>query len=346
MYESYYGLREKPFRLNPDPAFFFGSKGHRRALAYLEYGMHQGEGFIVVTGEIGAGKTTLLRTLLQKVPPGAIVPAQIVSTQVDADDLLRLVASAFGISGINGDKAGLLHRLEQHFTSLHERGKRPLLIVDEAQNLSQRAVEELRMLSNFQVGNASLVQSFLVGQPEFRRIIESTEMRQLRQRVIASYHLGPLSRNEVRQYIEHRLRHVGWDGRPKIEDGAFEAAYRCTGGIPRRINTLFDRALLAGYLNEKLDITSADIDEVNAEMLSEIGTVDPVDTASAPVSSSAPIDGIMRMPAMAGPGVEQSLGRISEQLEAIHVTTRLLYRAYKEHSMGSMPSDRDQTPKS
>jgi putative secretion ATPase (PEP-CTERM system associated) len=245
MYQDYFGLSAKPFQLNPDPDFFFGSRGHKRALAYLEYGLHQGEGFIVITGEVGAGKTTLVRGLLRQIKNDAIVPVQIVSTQVDSDDLLRLVAAAFGLESAGIDKSTLLTRLQQHFEGLNAEGRRALLIVDEAQNLTQSAVEELRMLSNFQIGTRSLVQSFLVGQPEFRCIMQRPEMQQLKQRVIASYHLGPLDAEETRSYIEHRLHHVGWQADPRFDDGAFERIHIESGGVPRRISSLCDRGLLA-----------------------------------------------------------------------------------------------------
>jgi hypothetical protein len=165
----------------------------------------------------------------------------------------------------------LLTRLEQHFQGLHADGKRALLIVDEAQNLSPRAVEELRMLSNFQVGTRSLVQSFLVGQPEFRGIMQRPEMRQLKQRVIASYHLGPLDEEETQHYIEHRLRHVGWQDNPQFDVTAFKAVHNTTGGVPRRINTLCDRLLLAAFLGDKRSVTSEDVEAVAKELSDELG---------------------------------------------------------------------------
>jgi putative secretion ATPase (PEP-CTERM system associated) len=286
MYESHFGLSAKPFQLNPDPDFFFGSRGHKRAMAYLEYGLHQGEGFIVITGEVGAGKTTLLRGLLRRIPADTIVPVQIVSTQVDSDDLLRLVATAFGLPAGGEDKATLLTRLQQHLEGLHAGGRRALLIVDEAQNLSPRAVEELRMLSNFQVGTRSLVQSFLVGQPEFRAIMQRPEMRQLKQRVIASYHLGPLDAEETRHYIEHRLRHVGWVERPGFESSAFNAIHSATEGIPRRINTLCDRLLLAAFLGEKAQITETDVATVAREQQQELGGEEPAGRESSSASQT------------------------------------------------------------
>ncbi len=205
MYESFYGLTGKPFQLNPDPSFYFGSRGHKRAFAYLEYGLYQSEGFIVITGDIGAGKTTIVRSLLEQLDTAKVVAVQLVSTQLDADDMLRAVAAAFGLPVKSGDKATLLASLEAFLCQLAVDKKRALLIVDEAQNLTPRAMEELRMLSNFQFGDQALLQSFLVGQPELRGIMQSPQMQQLRQRVIASYHLGPLDKAETRAYIEHRL---------------------------------------------------------------------------------------------------------------------------------------------
>jgi putative secretion ATPase (PEP-CTERM system associated) len=272
MYETFFRFSGKPFQLNPDPAFFYGSRGHRRAMAYLEYGLHQSEGFIVITGEVGAGKTTIVRSLLEQLDPGKVVAATIVSTQVDASDILRMVAGAFGVPSRNLDKAGLLLAIETYLVSVAAAGKRALLIIDEAQNLSAAAVEELRMLSNFQLEDHALLQSFLVGQPEFRDMMQRAEMQQLRQRVIASYHLGPLDLQETRGYIEHRLRHVGWSEDPRFEAGSFNAIYGYTGGIPRTINTLCDRLLLAAYLGETHLVTEAQVREVIAELKEEFSS--------------------------------------------------------------------------
>jgi len=279
MYETFYGLTGKPFQLNPDPAFFFGSKGHSSAYSYLKYGVFQGEGFIVITGEIGTGKTTLVRTLLAELDTRKVVAVQLVSTQLDADDLLRSVATAFGLPVKGADKALLLASLEAFLTSLITENKRALLIVDEAQNLTPRAMEELRMLSNFQLGDRALLQSFLVGQPELRNLLREPYMRQLRQRVIASYHLGPMDRPETRAYVEHRLTRVGWKNDPEIEPEAFDAIFGTTGGVPRRINTLCNRMLLAGYLGEKHRITRADVDAVAGEIRDEVGVDAPAPDA-------------------------------------------------------------------
>ena len=206
MYEAFYGLSSKPFQLNPDPSFYFSSKQHQRARAYLEYGVMRCEGFIVITGEVGAGKTTIVRGLIESLDPGTVVAAHLVSTQLGAEDTLRLVGAAFGVHVHGVSKGDLLLALEAFFVTQTLQGKRCLLIVDEAQNLQQQAVEELRMLSNFQSGQNALLQTFLVGQPEFREILQSPSMLQLRQRVTATCHLGPLEADETREYILHRDR--------------------------------------------------------------------------------------------------------------------------------------------
>jgi putative secretion ATPase (PEP-CTERM system associated) len=270
MYEAFFGLSGKPFQLNPDPNFYYESKGHRRARAYLEYGLHQGEGFIVITGEVGAGKTTLLRGVLERLPRDSIVATQIVSTQVDADDMLRLVSQGFGLTTTGVDKSTLLTELRRYCLNEYERGKKALLIVDEAQNLPPGAVEELRMLSNFQIGSRSLVQSFLVGQPELRQMLQDPQMRQLKQRIIASYHLGPMEADETRNYVEHRLRHVGWSGDPSFDDAAFQRIHDLSEGIPRRINGLCDRLLLSCYLASGHEIQDDLVQTVAQELAVEL----------------------------------------------------------------------------
>ena len=287
MYEAFYHLRAKPFQLSPDPSFFYGSKGHKRAMSYLEYGLHQGEGFIVITGEVGAGKTTLVRHLFKKLQGENLVAAQLVSTQLDADDMLRMVAAAFGLPHEDNNKATLLKRLENFLINCQNLGKRALLIVDEAQNLTPRAVEELRMLSNFQSQEKSLLQSFLLGQPEFRFTMASDGMQQLRQRVTASYHLGPMDAQDAREYIEHRMRTVGWNRDPHFTEDAFTAIHDYATGIPRKINTLCDRLLLMGYLEEMHQIDSVAVNEVVAEIKNEMAVPYTEPTGINPVSYGA-----------------------------------------------------------
>lgn len=271
MYEKFYGLRSKPFQLNPDPTFYFGSSQHRRAKAYLDYGVLRNEGFIVVTGEIGAGKTTVVRGLLDSLDASRVVAAQLVSTQLDAEDALRMVAAAFGVRTRDVSKADLLMALEVFFVSQAGQGKRCLLVVDEAQNLTSRAVEELRMLSNFQFGNQALLQTFLVGQPEFRTVLQDPNMRQLRQRVVAACHIGPLDLQETKLYILHRLHTSGGTGRPAFDEGVFDSIFQLTGGIPRSINSICDRLLLSGFLGKKETLTVDDVSEVEAGICHEAG---------------------------------------------------------------------------
>jgi len=273
MYEAYYHLQAKPFQLSPDPRFFFSSRGHRRAMAYLVYGVHQGEGLIVITGEIGAGKTMLASTLARKMASRNLVLAQVVSTSLEADDIVRMVAAALGLSQENS-KAVLLNRIEQFLIACQRQGKRVLLLVDEAQNLPARSVEELRMLSNFVCADKPLLQTFLLGQPEFRRTLQSPEMEQLRQRVIASCHLGPLDGAETEAYIVHRLQTVGWRDDPSFGRGTFDAIYQHSGGIPRKINILCDRLLLMGRLDEKHAFTVKEVDAVINELQQEFAPAD------------------------------------------------------------------------
>ena len=272
MYEAYYGLNAKPFQLNPDPSFYFASKQHRRAKAYLEYGVLRNEGFIVITGEIGAGKTTIVRGLLESLDADKVVAGNLVSTQLDAEDTLRMVGAAFGVRTKDVSKADLLMSLEAFLVSQTSQGKRCLLVVDEAQNLTPRAVEELRMLSNFQFGKQALLQSFLVGQPEFREILQNSQMQQLRQRVIAACHIGPMDVEETQGYIEHRLKCAGASpDKQHFDASAFEAIFEASGGIPRRINSVCDRLLLLGFLENKEILTASDVKEVALEIHQEAG---------------------------------------------------------------------------
>ncbi|MGL4573196.1 MAG: XrtA/PEP-CTERM system-associated ATPase [Burkholderiaceae bacterium] len=271
MYEEYFRLSGLPFQLSPDPTYYYSSEGHRRALSYLKYGVYQGEGFVVVTGEIGAGKTTLVRALIGELDPNKIVAAQLVSTQLGAADVLRSVLATFGLPVKGSGKAEMLHTIEAFLTSLFIEGKRAILIVDEAQNLPPDAIEELRMLSNFQIQDRGLLQSLLVGQPELREMLRSTRHEQLRQRIIASYHLGAMSAEDTKGYITHRLGCVGWNKDPEFDAEAFDAIFRFSGGVPRKINRLCNRLLLSTYLAGGHLISAQDVIEVAKEIGEEIG---------------------------------------------------------------------------
>jgi general secretion pathway protein A len=269
MYTDFYKLSGRPFQLNPNPRFFFNSRVHQKAVSYLQYGLHQGEGFIVITGDIGTGKTTLLGYLISQLDSSQYVAAKLVTTQLEADDTLRMVASAFGIDAAGIDKATLLRRFEQFLLENQRRGRRLLVLVDEVQNLPFESLEELRMLSNFQVNDVAPIQFCLLGQPQFQEIIASESLTQLRQRVVVSYHLGPLSSDETRTYIEHRLRMVDWQSDPTLSDKAFERIHHYTGGVPRRINVLCDRLLLYGMLETLHELDADVVEVVSREMVQE-----------------------------------------------------------------------------
>jgi general secretion pathway protein A len=266
MYREYYRLTDNPFQLTPDCQFFFESREHGRAMAHLAYGLSQEEGFIVITGEIGAGKTMLLERLWSQLDKSRYVAVRILTTQIGGDDLLRTVIAGCGLPPPADGKAGMLQCLENFFADQQRLGKRFLLIVDEAQNLPIAALEELRMLSNIKPGRQAPFQGLLLGQPQFRRMLAGSDLEQLRQRVLASYHLGPLGTAETRAYIEHRLRTAGWAGHPLFEEAAFAAIHRHSGGIPRRINTLCARLLLFGALEEAAQITEEIANEVAEEL--------------------------------------------------------------------------------
>ncbi|MFO1435822.1 MAG: XrtA/PEP-CTERM system-associated ATPase [Gammaproteobacteria bacterium] len=278
MYEQFYGFTSRPFQLSPDARFFFNSGTHKRALAYLRYGIEQGEGFIVVTGDVGTGKTTLVSRLFQAFDTKTIVAARLVSTQIQADDMLRLVAAEYGLPFDRLSKAALLHKLEHYFRVCVQEGKRVLLVVDEAQNLNRRTIEELRMLSNFQWKGKPLVQSLLLGQREFRTMMRSEGLEQLRQRVLAAYHLQPLNAAETREYIQHRLKMVGWDGDPYLDDDVYTRIYEFTGGVPRKTNLLCDRVLLYGCLEELHHINSGVLEEVLNDVKQELWSPEPGET--------------------------------------------------------------------
>lgn len=267
MYDDHYGLTGRPFQLTPDPAFWFDTATHRKAMAYLGYGLSQGEGFIVITGEPGTGKTTLLGHLMRTIDSARLNVIRIVTTQIEADDLLRMVAGGLDVEHDGLTKAQLLSGIERGLHNVARSGRRTLLVIDEAQSLPVGSIEELRMLSNFQAGGYALLQIFLLGQPEFRqRLHGSDRLEQLRQRVIAMHHLDPMDVEEVGPYLEHRLRVVGWNGSPSFSPDALESLHRWSGGIPRRLNQLASRVLLFGAIEGIDRFGALDVDNVIADL--------------------------------------------------------------------------------
>ena len=316
MYEKFYNLKARPFRLSPDPRFLFRSKVHTKALAYLSYGLQTGEGFIVITGGVGTGKTTLSRLILSRINKSKVIAVELVTSQLESDDLLRLVAGTLGLAHQDLQKSTLLRNIETFLMARAREGKRVLLLVDEAQNLSMDALEELRMLSNFQVGEKALLQSFLLGQDEFRPILQSSGMEQFRQRIIASFHLEPLNKDEIQEYVFHRLRLCGWKGNPQFENDIFELIHEHTGGVPRRINKLCDRVMLYGCVEESHNIGVADVKAVIEEELKEI-QVSESDSKASSTNASVPAE-----PAVATSNVqplrpEISVGDGDSRLQAL-----------------------------
>jgi len=286
-----YGLTDRPFQLTPDPRFYFESATHRKAMTYLGYGLAQGEGFIVVTGEVGTGKTMLVGRLMATIDRSRLTAINLVSTQLEGEDILRIVALALGVATDVAAKGQLLARIERFLHEQARGGKRTLLIVDEAQNLPMSALEELRMLSNFQFGGQALLQIFLLGQPEFRDALAQPRFEQLRQRVIATHHLTAMGADEVAPYILHRLACAGWHGTPRFAQDAHEAFYRLSGGIPRRLNMLAGRVMLQGAIERLIDIDGEVVEDVAADLASEsiMPAAGPQPTARAMPVADQPI---------------------------------------------------------
>lgn len=310
-----YGLREPPFQMTPDARLFFPSTVHSRAYAHLLYGLSQREGFVVVTGEVGAGKTTLIERLCAELALKGHAVARVMTTQVDADDLLRLVAVAFGADA-SGNKAEILRAIVgKLWEGISKRGLRHVLIVDEAQALPVGALEELRMLSNVTEGKQALMQVVLMGQPQLRRTLARPDLDQLRQRILAAYHLGSLTREETQLYIRHRMTAVGWTGHPAWEDGSFDLVHQYSGGIPRRINRLCARVLLSGSL-EHAAVLGKDLVTATAEELEEdLGVIcDPGDHL--PASGEMP------------PAMRELTDRVAALEKAVDRRERMLRRLH------------------
>lgn len=270
MFNDFYGLTGRPFQLTPDPAFYFESLTHRKAMSYLSYGLAQGEGFVVITGEVGAGKSTLVAYLMSTIDPSRLTAAQVVTSKLDGEELVHVVAQAFGLMIEGHDKASALGAIEAFLHEEARAGRRCLLVVDESQNLSIEALEELRMLSNFQLGSHPLLQTLLLGQPEFReQLQQSPRLEQLRQRVIAAHHLDAMEPNEVQPYIEHRMKCVGWEGNPAFDQRVFAEIHAATGGVPRRINQIANRLLLLGAVEQRTRLDGAMLSQVLNELMAD-----------------------------------------------------------------------------
>jgi len=273
MYEKYYGFKDRPFQLTPSPNWFYASKLHKRALAYLQYGLSQGEGFIVITGDVGTGKTTIANQLLSQLNQDEIIAKQIVTSKLEPDDLIRMIASCFNLVVTEHSKASYLDAIYSYLKRLHAQHRRALLLVDEAQNLPLASIEELRMLSNFQFDGKPLLQSFLLGQNELNAIIQAPNMEQFRQRIIASSNLSAFQQEDTTAYIQYRLQQAGGNV-SLLTDDCYALIQRYSRGIPRKINSVMDRILLFGYL-EECPVIAADsvqtvLDEISQEIANQV----------------------------------------------------------------------------
>ncbi len=264
MYTQFFGLREKPFTLSPDPKYLFLSDSHREALAHLLYGIEQGEGFIAVTGEVGTGKTTLCRTLLERLDPSTEV-AFVFNPPLSGMELLQAIHHELGLLGGDATRQELTAELNQFLLEKKAQGKRVLLIVDEAQNLERDALEQVRLLGNLETNTAKLLQVILLGQPELDTKLESPDLRQLRQRITVRWRLAPLSAGETREYVTHRLRVAG-AAKEIFTELATREVHRRSRGIPRVINLLCDRALLAAYAAQSASIGLGLVSQVEREV--------------------------------------------------------------------------------
>src|ERR671934_1163817 len=260
MYLSFYGLREAPFAPTPDPKFLFQSARHREALAQLIYGVRERKGFIVLTGEIGTGKTTLLRTLLERLDASTPV-AYVHNSALGIEGLLEYILQDWGVKSRASTHAQRLFELNEFLIDQHAKGMSPVLVIDEAQNLTVETLEAVRLLSNFETSSQKLMQILLVGQPELREKLNLPELRQLKQRVGLRCHIAPLSPEEARQYIRHRLRIAGATDAGIFSDAAIQKIQEYSQGTPRVINIVCDHCLLSGYADSKRRIDSGLVEE-------------------------------------------------------------------------------------
>lgn len=271
MYESFFGFTGDPFRLTPDYRFCFRHRSFRKAKAYMEYGVQRAEGFVMVTGRPGTGKTTLIYDLLADLRKQRLRVIQLNSTQLEGSELIRMIAFKLSLQGDHLDKASLLRQIIRSLDQDYRSKRRAILLVDEAQGLSESALEELRFLTNLEKDGQSLLQVFLVGQEPLREMVRQPVMEQLHQRLIAACHLSPLNEQESEAYICHRLERVGWQGSPSFEPALLAMIHRLSGGVPRRINQVLSRLLMYGFVEEKRDFQLADmravIEDLRDEML-------------------------------------------------------------------------------
>ena len=275
MYEQYYHLRADPFALSPNPGFCYPHASYKKAKIYMQFALSRGEGFLLITGKPGTGKTTLVKELLGELEMTRYKVSTLVSTQLEADDLLRSVAYSYGIPVETSNKATILQRLNSYLKGRRNDRNHTILIVDEAQDLSEPALEELRLLTNFEYDNKPLLQVFLVGQPQLSEKLDASSMEQFRQRITVAANMEPLKERDVGEYIQHRLSTAGWKNDPAINAELYAYIHQYTSGIPRQINQLCSRLLLHGFVEGKHQLGMNDliaiVNELSDEHLSMSG---------------------------------------------------------------------------
>ncbi len=266
MYQSFYGLREMPFNITPDPRFLYLSPTHQEALQHLKYGVSERKGFIVVIGEVGCGKTTICRRFLNEIDPGRYDTALILNPRVTETQMLKAILTELGETRLARSQNDLVAQMNRVLLDRIARGRDIVLIIDEAQNLSFEVLEQVRLLSNLETDKQKLLQTVLIGQPELKEVLAREELRQLRQRILVNCELLPLTAVDVAHYVQHRLTLAGGDGRPSFTPWALRAIHRHSGGIPRIINNLCDRAMLSAYIRESEEVTYWDVRRARKDM--------------------------------------------------------------------------------
>jgi general secretion pathway protein A len=268
MYEAFFNLTTKPFELVPDPGFLFLSRAHKKAITYLDYGIREKKGFILITGEIGSGKTTIVRDMLKRLDD-KITLSKVFNTKVSSEQLIALINEDFGLDVSGKDKIALLRQLNEFLVEEYANGRQPVLIIDEAQNLSHDLLEEVRLLSNLETDKSKLLQIILVGQPELRQTLALPELVQLRQRISVSCHIEHLTREETEAYIYHRLETAGNRSAVDFQEGTINFIYKFSCGIPRLINIACDFLMLSAFVDETKELTMELVKEVVGELATE-----------------------------------------------------------------------------
>jgi general secretion pathway protein A len=259
MYQSFYGFREMPFNITPDPRFLFLSTTHHEALQHLKYGVREKKGFIVLVGEVGCGKTTLCRRFLDELDPARVDTALILNPRVTETQMLKAILTELGETKLGRSQNDLVAQINQVLLDRIGKGRDIVLIIDEAQNLKFEVLEQIRLLSNLETDRQKLLQIVLMGQPELKEVLARDELRQLRQRILVHYELHPLSGKDIAHYIQHRLSLAGGNGRPNFTRWAVRAIRKASGGIPRVVNNLCDKAILSAFIRESDDVTYWDV---------------------------------------------------------------------------------------